>query len=107
MTESIFENRFKYVDELARMGAKIKVEANIAIITGVDHFMGSKVSSPDLRAGASLVLAGLAADGYTVVDEITLIHRGYEDFHQKLAALGAVIEMVQDDREAEKFKFRA
>ena len=107
VTESIFENRFKYVDELARMGAKIKVEANIAIITGVDHFMGSKVSSPDLRAGASLVLAGLAADGYTVVDEITLIHRGYEDFHQKLAALGAVIEMVQDDREAEKFKFRA
>ena len=107
VTESIFETRFKYVDELARMGAKIKVEANIAIITGVDHFMGSKVSSPDLRAGASLVLAGLAADGYTVVDEITLIHRGYEDFHQKLAALGAVIEMVQDDREAEKFKFRA
>ena len=106
VTESIFENRFKYVDELARMGAKIKVEANIAIITGVDHFMGSNVSSPDLRAGASLVLAGLAADGYTVVDEITLIHRGYEDFHQKLAGLGAVIEMVEDEKGAELFKFR-
>ena len=106
VTESIFENRFKYVDELARMGAKIKVEANIAIITGVDHFMGSNVSSPDLRAGASLVLAGLAADGYTVVDEITLIHRGYEDFHQKLAGLGAVIEMVEDEKGAEMFKFR-
>ena len=97
VTESIFENRFKYVDELTRMGARITVESNVAVITGVDYFMGSHVSSPDLRAGAALVLAGLAADGYTVVDEIGLIHRGYEDYHIKLAGLGASIEQVEDE----------
>lgn len=70
ITESIFENRFKYVDELARMGGNIKVEGNVAVIDGVRGFTGAQVESPDLRAGAALVLAGLAAEGYTVVDEI-------------------------------------
>lgn len=70
ITESIFENRFKYVDELARMGGSIKVEGNVAVIDGVRGFTGARVESPDLRAGAALVLAGLSAEGYTVVDEI-------------------------------------
>ena len=70
VTESIFENRFKYVDELTRMGASIKVESNIAIVTGVSRYMGARVSAPDLRAGAALVIAGLAAEGITIVDDI-------------------------------------
>ena len=97
MTESIFENRFKYVDELARMGANIKVEANTAIIDGVPHLTGARVSSPDLRAGAALVIAGLAAEGYTIVDDIVYIQRGYEDFEQKLRSLGAEIQRVDDE----------
>ena len=91
ITESIFENRFKYVDELARMGSNIKVEGNVAVIDGVRGFTGAQVESPDLRAGAALVLAGLAADGYTVVDEIGYIQRGYECFDEKLRRLGACI----------------
>jgi UDP-N-acetylglucosamine 1-carboxyvinyltransferase len=106
VTESIFENRFKYVDELARMGAKIRVEGNVAVIDGIDHFMGAGVTAPDLRAGAALVLAGLAADGYTVVDEIKYIKRGYEDFDEKLRSLGAVIEQAEDDREIQRFKLQ-
>ena len=76
VTESIFENRFKYVDELTRMGAQVKVESNIAIITGVEKFTGARVSAPDLRAGAALVIAGLAAEGITIVDDIYYIERG-------------------------------
>ena len=97
ITESIFENRFKYVDELARMGGSIKVEGNVAVIDGVKGFTGARVESPDLRAGAALVLAGLSAQGYTVVDEIGYIQRGYEKFEEKLQSLGAAIEMVEDD----------
>ncbi len=106
VTESIFENRFKYVDELARMGGSIKVEGNVAIIGGVDGFTGAQVNAPDLRAGAALVIAGLAADGYTVVDEIGYIQRGYECFEEKLQGLGAMIEKVDSDREVQKFKLR-
>lgn len=95
VTESIWDNRFKYVDELARMGAQVKIESNIAIITGVDHYTGARVSAPDLRAGAALVIAGLAAhDGITVVDDIYYIQRGYEDFEVKLRGLGGNIELV-------------
>ena len=93
VTESIFENRFKYVDELTRMGAQVKVESNIAIITGVEKFTGARVSAPDLRAGAALVIAGLAAEGITIVDDIYYIERGYEHFEEKLASLGAMIEL--------------
>ena len=96
VTESIFENRFKYVDELTRMSAEIKVESNIAIITGVKKYTGARVNAPDLRAGAALVIAGLAAEGVTVVDDIYYIQRGYEDFEGKLAGLGAVIEKTDD-----------
>ncbi|MFQ9985018.1 MAG: UDP-N-acetylglucosamine 1-carboxyvinyltransferase [Lachnospiraceae bacterium] len=106
VTESIFENRFKYVDELSRMGANIKVEGNTAIITGVPRFSGAIVSSPDLRAGAALVIAGLAADGHTIVEDIVYIQRGYERFEEKLRGLGAEIDRVEDDKEITKFKFQ-
>lgn len=108
VTESIFENRFKYVAELARMGADIKVEGNMAIINGVDNLMGAAISSPDLRAGAALVLAGLVADGYTILDQIAYIERGYEHFEEKLTALGASMKKidVNDERELKKFKLQ-
>lgn len=106
VTESIFENRFKYVDELSRMGASIKVEGNTAIIDGVEGFTGAQISSPDLRAGAALVIAGLQADGYTIVDDIVYILRGYEDFEGKLRGLGAEIERVKSESEITKFKMK-
>ena len=106
VTESIFENRFKYVDELTRMGADIKVESNIAIISGVKRYTGARVNAPDLRAGAALVIAGLAADGITVVDDIYYIQRGYEHFEKKLQGLGAVIEKVDSEKEAQKFRLK-
>ena len=99
VTESIFENRVKYVGELARMG-------NIAIIGGVDNYTGARVNAPDLRAGAALVIAGLAAEGITVVDDIYYIERGYEEFEKKLASLGAVIEKVSTEKEIQKFTLK-
>lgn len=106
VTESIFENRFKYVDELSRMGANIKVEGNTAIIDGVSGLTGARISSPDLRAGAALVIAGLAAEGITIVDDIVYIQRGYEDFEGKLSNLGAEMEKVTSEKEIQKFKLR-
>ena len=98
VTESIFENRFKYVDELNRMGAKIKVEGNTAYIEGVEKFTSAQLSAPDLRAGAALVIAALAADGISQIDDIEYIQRGYEDFEGKLSALGAIIPSSPDWR---------
>lgn len=106
VTESIFENRFKYVDELTRMGANIKVEGNTAIIDGVSQYTGAGISAPDLRAGAALVIAALAADGITTIDDIKYIERGYEDFHLKLAALGAQIDKIGTERELQKFRLK-
>ena len=106
VTESIFENRFRYVDELIRMGASIKVEGNTAIIDGVAKYMGASISAPDLRAGAALVIAGLAAEGTTTVDDIRYIERGYEDFHLKLKLLGAQIERIESERDLQKFKLK-
>ena len=106
VTESIFENRFKYVDELTRMGAQVKVESNIAIITGVEKYTGARVSAPDLRAGAALVIAGLAAEGITIVDDIYYIERGYEHFEEKLSSLGAMIEKVSSEKEIQKFTLK-
>jgi len=106
ITESIFENRFKYADELARMGARIKVEGNTAIIEGVEELTGARVSAPDLRAGAALVIAALSAEGISVVDEIGYIQRGYEDFEIKLASLGGDIRKVKTERELQKFIYR-
>ena len=106
VTESIFENRFKYVDELARMGAQIKVEGNTAIVTGVDSYTGARIQSPDLRAGAALVLAALAAEGMSEIYDIHYIERGYEDFPEKLRSLGADIARVDTDEEQERAKRR-
>ena len=106
ITESIFENRFKYLDELARMGANIKVEGNSATIEGVEKFSGARVSAPDLRAGAALCIAGLATDGITIVDDIVYIQRGYERFEEKLRSLGGIIERVSSEKEIQKFTLK-
>ena len=104
VTETIFDNRFKYVDELARMGAVIKVEGNTAIVDGVRKLTGAEISVPDLRAGAALVIAGLAADGYTVIDDIQYIERGYENFDEKLRQLGGQIKRVTCEKDIQRFK---
>ncbi len=106
ITESIFENRFKYVDQLARMGANIKVEGTAAIVNGVERYSGADISAPDLRAGAALVIAALTADGFTTIDNIHFIERGYEDFDIKLRELGAQIEKVDTDEEVRKFELK-
>jgi UDP-N-acetylglucosamine 1-carboxyvinyltransferase len=108
VTESIFDNRFKYVDELIRMGASIKVESNTAIIDGVDKLTGATVWAPDLRAGAALVIAGLMADGYTIVEPVDFIERGYEDFENKMQQVGAAVVKVdsEDTKAIRKFKLK-
>ena len=106
VTESIFENRFKYLDELARMGANMKVESNTAIIDGVQKYTGASLTAPDLRAGAALVTAALAAEGVSTIDDIKFIERGYEDFPEKLQSLGAQIEKVVTERELQKFRLK-
>lgn len=106
VTESIFENRFKYVAELTRMGAHIRVEGNTAIIDGVKSFTGANVAAPDLRAGAALVIAALVADDFSVVSDIKYIQRGYEKFDEKLQELGAKIEKVDTEKDIQKFKLK-
>ena len=95
ITESIYDTRFRYCAELNRMGANIKVETKIAVINGVEALHGCTVHACDLRAGAAMVIAGLAADGTTVVDEIEYIERGYESLVEKLRGLGAQIKRVE------------
>ena len=95
VTEGIFEKRFKYVEELARMGGRIRVQGNVAIVDGVRGFSGATVTAPDLRAGAALVIAGLQASGRTRIEEIGFIKRGYEDFDKKIRALGGRIRYLQ------------
>ncbi len=106
IVETLFENRFKYVDELVRMGASIRVSGNTAYIDGVKKLSGARVSAPDLRAGAALVIAALAAEGVSQIDDIHYIQRGYEDFEIKLAGLGAQIRKIDSEAEAKKFKFK-
>ena len=95
ISETIFENRFIHVGELRRMGANIKVEGNSAIINGVKGLSGAPVMATDLRASASLVLAGLAAEGETEVSRVYHLDRGYEKLEEKLASLGAHIKRVK------------
>lgn len=95
VTESIWEGRFKYLDELKRMGAKIKVEDRVAIIEGIDNLGGTAVYATDLRAGAAMVIAGLIAEGETVIGNIKHIDRGYEFLEDKLVSLGAKIKRVK------------
>lgn len=106
IVESIFENRFKYLDELARMGASVKIEGNSATIEGVESFSGARVSAPDLRAGAALCIAGLATDGITIIDDIVYIQRGYERFEEKLRGIGGIIERVDSEKAIQKFCLR-
>ena len=94
VVENIFESRYKYTNELRRMGAKITVEGKTAVIKGVRRLSGTNVTSTDLRGGAALVLAGLQAKGKTTVNNIEYILRGYEKLDQKLSALGAKIKLV-------------
>ena len=109
VTETIYENRFMYVDELTRMGASMRVvEGNSAVIEGVDKLTGAIVRALDLRCGAALVVAGLMADGFTTVEHIEYVDRGYEKFAQKLRELGAAIEKIdsEDAKALQKFKLR-
>ncbi|SNX53553.1 UDP-N-acetylglucosamine 1-carboxyvinyltransferase [Thermoanaerobacterium sp. RBIITD] len=89
--ETVFENRFMHVDELKRMGANIKIEGRSAVVTGIDHLSGAEVKATDLRAGAALVLAGLVADGKTVINDVHHIDRGYVKIEDRLSKLGAII----------------
>ncbi len=106
ITESIYENRFKYVDELAKMGVDAEVRGTVAVFKGSSVLRGAEINAPDLRAGAALVLAGLAADGFSVVNNIEYVLRGYEDFDGKLRELGAEIALVKDEKDIRKFKMR-
>ena len=103
ITEGVWDNRYRYVDELRRMGAQIQVDGKVAVIEGVDHLTGAPVRACDLRAGAAMIIAGLAARGRTEVDHIYHIERGYEDIVRKLSAVGADIRLVNEpDEEAQK-----
>jgi UDP-N-acetylglucosamine 1-carboxyvinyltransferase len=95
VAETIFENRFMHVNELVRLGAKIEVDGKMAVVTGVDKLSGATVMATDLRASASLVIAGLVADGQTVVDRIYHLDRGYDRMEAKLQQLGADIERAK------------
>jgi UDP-N-acetylglucosamine 1-carboxyvinyltransferase len=99
VTETIFEHRFKYVDELRRMGAKIEVDGKVCVVEGIDKFTGASVQACDLRAGVALVIAGLAADGITEINGIEHVERGYENIVEKFKALGGNIKRISDTDE--------
>ena len=98
VTESVWDNRFQYIDELKRLGAKISVDGRTAVVEGVENLSGCQVVATDLRAGAGMVIAALMAKGVTEISELRHIDRGYEHFEQKLAALGAQIKRVDDGK---------
>ena len=95
VTETIFENRFMHVNEMVRLGAKIQIEGKVAVMEGVEKLSGATVMATDLRASASLVIAGLVADGETLVDRIYHLDRGYDQMETKLRGIGADIERVK------------
>ncbi len=95
VSEGVWDNRFKYVDQLSRMGADIEVNGKVAVITGVDHLSGAPVKADDLRAGAAMIIAGLVAKGRTEIESIIYIDRGYENVVEKFSAIGADIERVE------------
>ena len=103
ITETIFENRFKYVNEVIKMGAKMIVNDNELLIDGVKKLSGKNLVAPDLRAGAALVIAALSADGFSTIDNIEYIERGYENFIPKLQELGAIINKITEYDDIEKF----
>jgi UDP-N-acetylglucosamine 1-carboxyvinyltransferase len=95
VTETIFENRFMHVQEMNRLGAQIGIEGNTAMIEGVEYLSGANVMATDLRASASLVIAGLVASGETLIERIYHLDRGYDRMERKLSALGADITRIQ------------
>jgi len=97
VSETVFENRYKHVDELRRMGANIKIEGRAAIIKGIPKLSGTFVEATDLRAGAALILAGLVAEDATVIDNVWHIDRGYENIVEKLTGIGAKIRRAGTD----------
>ena len=104
VSEGVWETRYKYVDELMRMGARVQVDGRIAIIEGVRHLTGATIRAYDLRAGAAMVIAGLCAEGTTTVEGVNYIERGYEDIVGKLRALGADIISVSEDDPREELR---
>lgn len=103
VSESVWDNRFRYIDQLTRMGANISVEGKVAIVQGVEKLRGAPIGADDLRAGAAMLIAGFAAEGETIIENISHIDRGYERFVEKFTALGGDIKRVEfpDDDEAE------
>ncbi len=101
VNEAVWDNRFRYIEELRRMGAKISVDGRLAVVEGVENLTGANVSATDLRAGAALIIAGLAANGRTTIDNINHIERGYENIVEKLTNLGADIKRISDVFSAE------
>ena len=99
VTESVWSNRYRYVDELKRMGANIQVDDKTAVVEGVNHLTGAPIQACDLRAGAALVIAALAAHGQSEITQVQYIERGYEDIIAKLRALGAEIRSVEEPDE--------
>ena len=104
VTEGVWSNRYRYVDELRRMGANIQVDEKTAVVEGVDHLTGAPIQAYDLRAGAAMVIAALAAHGESEISSVHYIERGYEDIIQKLRRLGADIRSVEEPEEAEERK---
>ena len=102
LTEGVWDNRYRYVDEFRRMGAQIQVDGKIAVIEGVEKLTGARIRACDLRAGAAMVIAGLAAQGTTEIDCIYHIERGYEDIVRKLSGVGADIRVVVTPEREEK-----
>ena len=102
VTETVFENRFLQASEMKRMGADIKTDGRVAVVEGVKKLTGSKVKAPDLRAGAALIITALAAEGSTEIGDIYHIERGYSNIEQKLKALGADIQKVEEENEKEE-----
>ena len=96
MTETVFENRFNHLEEMRRMGAQFRIDSHTAVMTGASVLSGAEVKATDLRAAAALIIAGMVAKGYTRVTELQFLDRGYFEFHEKLRALGATIERVNE-----------
>jgi UDP-N-acetylglucosamine 1-carboxyvinyltransferase len=105
ITETVFENRLRHVAELQRLGANIRVKGNHAIVRGVPFLSGARVLATDLRASAALVLAGLAAEGKTIIQGLQHLDRGYDNLEAKLRLLGAKLQRIPDESQAEAWEF--
>ena len=98
LTENVWENRYQYMGELRKLGADVEINGRVATIHGIKHFSGAEVSATDLRAGAAMILAALAAEGETIIDGVRYIDRGYEDVEEKFRAMGADIDRIPGEQ---------